>query len=799
MRLSLKWLNELVDLKDIDNKTLMHELTMSGSKVETLEILDEEIENVVVGKINAVERHPDADKLVVCQVNVGAEDIQIVTAATNVFVGALVPVALNNSRLVGGIKIKSGKLRGVMSQGMFCSIAELGLTLHECPYAIENGILILQKGEPGQDIRELLGLNDKAIEFEITPNRADCCSIVGLAREAAATFNRPLNVKAPAKIEGEGNIADYLSVKIDNPDLCKRYMARVVTNVKIEPSPEWLRMRLWAQGVRPINNIVDITNYVMLEYGQPMHAFDYACLEGNSIVVRNAAAGENMNTLDGKARELNESMLVIADAKKPVAVAGVMGGENSEITENTKTVVFESACFEGSSVRLTSKELGMRTDASALFEKFLPAENTEVALDRAIELIELLGAGTVIGGTIDVWPNKTGKRTIRPDYGRMNVLLGTNIPSAEMDEYFARVGINKLEDGTLEIPYWRTDVECTADLAEEVARFFGYDNIPTTMFAGDACAVIRTPEQIIKEKLSDSAVSLGFDEVLTFTFISPKLYDKIHMPADSALRKSLSILNPLGGDESVMRTTALPSMLNVVASNQKVKVESARLFEIGKVFSPALKEDGSVDAANIPSESYRFIISEYGPKADFYSLKGCLDAILSDVCGAVAEYSAFSEDPAFHPGRTASVKVGELTVGLIGEISPAVSEEFGLLSRAYVADIDINALLEIERPTAKYKAISRFPALYRDIAVICKEEVTVGELTATIKKAGGKLCKDVALFDIYRGKGIEEGEKSVAFSIVFADDNATVTDEQATKRFEAIVKALGTDCGARLR
>ncbi|MBQ8898024.1 MAG: phenylalanine--tRNA ligase subunit beta [Clostridia bacterium] len=799
MRLSLKWLNELVDLRDIDDKTLMHELTMSGSKVETLEILDEEIENVVVGEILSVERHPDADKLVVCQVNVGTETIQIVTAATNVFAGALVPVALNNSRLVGGIKIKSGKLRGVTSQGMFCSIAELGLTLHECPYAIENGILILKKGEPGQDIRALLGLDDKAIEFEITPNRPDCCSIVGLAREAAATFDRKLNLTAPKAVEGEGDISELLSVKIENPDLCKRYMARVVTNVKIEPSPEWLRMRLWAQGIRAINNIVDITNYVMLEYGQPMHAFDYACLDGNSIVVRNAAAGEKMNTLDGKARELTESMLVIADAKKPVAVAGVMGGENSEITENTKTVVFESACFEGSSVRLTSKALGMRTDASALFEKFLPAENTEVALDRAIELIELLGAGTVVGGTIDVWPNKTGLRTIRPDYGRMNVLLGTNIPDSEMDGYFARVGINKLPDGNLEIPYWRTDVECTADLAEEVARFYGYDNIPTTMFAGDACAVIRTPEQNLKELLSDAAISLGFDEVLTFTFVSPKLYDKIHMPADSALRKFLSILNPLGGDESVMRTTVLPSMLNVVASNQKVKVPAARLFEIGKVFSPALKEDGSVDPENIPTESYRFMLAEYGADANFYSLKGALDAILANVLGVTASYTAFAEDPAFHPGRTAIVKAGDLVLGTVGEISPAVSEEFGLLSRAYVADIDLSALLKITRPTAKYKAISRFPSLYRDIAVICREEVTVGELTETIKKAGGKLCREVALFDIYRGKGIDEGYKSVAFSIVFADDNATVTDEQATKRFEAIVKALGENCGAKLR
>ncbi len=799
MRLSLKWLNELVDLSDIDSKTLMHELTMSGSKVETLEVLDEEIENVVAGKILSVEKHPDADKLVVCQVNVGAETLQIVTAATNVFPGALVPVALNGSHLAGGVKIKSGKLRGVVSQGMFCSIAELGLTLHECPYAVADGILILQKGEPGDDIRKLLAMDDKAIEFEITPNRPDCCSVIGLAREAAATFDRPLKAKEPAVVSGEGDVSDYLSVRIDDPSLCKRYMARAVTNVKIEPSPEWLRMRLWAQGVRAINNIVDITNYVMLEYGQPMHAFDYACLDGKSIVARRAEAGEKMNTLDGKLRELTEDMLVIADAKKPVAVAGVMGGENSEITGSTKTVIFESACFDGASVRLTSKALGMRTDASALFEKFLPPENTEAALNRACELVELLGAGTVVGGTIDVWPEKRMPRTIRPDYGRINVLLGTNIPNAEMDGYFARVGLKQLPDGSLEIPYWRTDIECTADLAEEVARFYGYDNIPTTMFAGDACAVVRTPEQQVKELLSDAAVSLGFDEILTFTFITPKLYDKIRLPAESALRKSLSILNPLGGDDSVMRTTALPSMLNVAASNQKVKVPAAKLFEIAKVFTPALKDDGSVDAENIPVESYRLMLSQYGPGVDFYTLKADLEAILCTVFGVAGEYRAFDGDPAYHPGRTAEVSANGIKLGVVGEISPEVSEEFGLLSREYVADIDISALLKLERPTASFKPISRYPSLYRDIAVICREEVTVGELSAAIKRAGGKLCKGVTLFDIYRGTPIEKGEKSVAFSIVFGDDNATVTDEQADKRFDAIVKALADSFGARLR
>ncbi|MBQ5973326.1 MAG: phenylalanine--tRNA ligase subunit beta [Oscillospiraceae bacterium] len=800
MRLSLKWLNELVDLRDVDVKTLMHRLTMSGSKVETLEKLDEEISSVAVGRILSVEKHPDADKLSICRVDVGSEELQIVTAATNVFPGALVPVALDGARLAGGVKIKSGKLRGALSQGMFCSFAELGLTRHECPYGAEDGILILPKGEPGEDVTKLLGMDDSAIEFEITPNRPDCCSILGLAREAAATFDRPLNAAEPVAPAGEGDVSEYLSgVSIEAPDLCKRYMARAVTDVRIEPSPEWLRMRLWAQGIRAINNIVDITNYVMLEYGQPMHAFDHACLSGSRICVRRAADGETMNTLDGKPRELNSSMLVIADADKPVAVAGVMGGENSEITDSTRTVVFESACFDGASIRLTSKALGMRTDSSSLFEKYLPPENCAAALDRACELVEQLGAGKVVGGKIDVYPDPRPVRTIKPDYGRINVLLGTGIPDREMDGYFARVGLEKQADGSLAIPYWRDDVACTADLAEEVARFYGYDNIPTTTFAGDAKPVVRTPEQQLREALSDAAAGFGFDEILTFTFFSPKTYDKILMPADSPLRKSLSILNPLGGDESVMRTTALPSLLNAVASNQKVKVKAARLFEIAKVFSPALTPDGAVDAAAIPTESYRFMLAEYGEKADFYSLKGVLDAIFTAQFGAAGEYAALRDDSAFHPGRTAVVSVNGVTLGVVGEISGAVSEQFGFQSRVYAADLDVGAMLRLERGTAVYRPISKYPALYRDIAVICRESVTVGALSACIRRAGGKLCREVDLFDVYRGIPIAPGEKSVAFSIVFADDNGTVTDEQADKRFAAIVRALGEECGARLR
>jgi phenylalanyl-tRNA synthetase beta chain len=800
MRLPLKWLNDYVDVSDINIKTLMHGLTMSGSKVETLDYIGEEIENVVAGKILSVDKHPDADRLLVCKVDTGgAEPLQIVTGAHNVFPGALVPVALNNSKLPGGVRIKTGKLRGVKSEGMFCSFHELGLTRHECPYGADDGILILKNGEPGEDIKKVLGLDEYAIDFEITPNRPDCNAIMGLARETAATFKREMKHAEPNTPEGSGSVSDYLKVRVLNDKLCKRYMARAVTDIKIEPSPDWLRMRLHAAGVRPINNIVDITNYVMLEYGQPMHAFDYACLSGGEIIVRESRAGETINTLDGKTRELAAGMLVIADAEKPVALAGVMGGENSEITDTTKTVIFESACFDGTSIRLTSRALGMRTDSSGLFEKGLPPENAEPALARACELVEALGAGKVVGGTIDINPNPRKIRTIKPDYARINVLLGTEIPCAEIDEYLERVYLKKLPDGSFEIPYWRDDIECTADLAEEVARMYSYDKIPVRMFSGEAAPVTMTEMQKLCETVSRDCRGLGFDEILTFTFISPKLFDLIGLPSDSALRKALPIRNPLGGDASVMRTTVLPSVLQVIASNQKVRVESASLCENAVIYMPQLDAEGNVRTDVLPSEEKHLMLAQYGPKCDFYTLKGALDAILESATGSKGDYRAESGNAAFHPGRTALVSVRGVELGIIGEISGAVGENFGLLQRSYVADISLDRLLDVVKPMPLYKPVSKYPSLLRDIAVICREEITVAELEAVIKSAGGALCRNVELFDVYRGDPIAKGEKSVAFEIVFADDKATVTDEQADRQFGKIVSALEDKLGARLR
>jgi phenylalanyl-tRNA synthetase beta chain len=800
MKLPVKWLNDYVDVSDIDIKTLVHELTMSGTKAETIEYLGEEIENVVVGRILTVEKHQNADNLLVCTADVGKEQpIQIVTGAHNVFEGALVPVALNNSKLPGGVRIKTGKLRGIKSEGMFCSFHELGLTKNECPYAAEDGILILEHGKPGDDIKAVLGLDEHVIDFEITPNRPDCISIIGLAREAAATFGRKLIAVQPKAPAGSGDVSDYLSVRIENEKLCKRYMARVITDVKIEPSPDWMRMRLYAAGIRPINNIVDITNYVMLEYGQPMHAFDYACLSGRQIRVREACKGEKMNTLDEKERELSEGMLVIADSEKHVAVAGIMGGENSGITETTKTVVFESACFDGTSVRLTSRALGMRTDSSGLFEKGLPPENAGPALARACELVEMLGAGKVVGGTIDIYPHPRGTRYIKPDYARINVLLGTKLQDSEMDECLERVYLKKCADGRFEIPFWRDDIECTADLAEEVARIYGYNKIPVRMFCSNAAVVTRTDMQKLCDSVSSAGRGLGFDEILTYTFISPKLFDLMELPTDSVLRKALRILNPLGGDAMVMRTTALPSVLQALATNQRARVESASLYEIAVVYKPQLDADGNVRDDVLPDESKHLVLAEYGPGCDFYTLKGALDAIFYSICGVYGSYRAESGNAAFHPGRCAKISVSGVEVGVIGEISGSVCENFGLMQRSYVADISLDKMLGVIKPMPLYKPISKFPPLMRDIAVICREDITVAELEEVIRAAGGALCKKVKLFDIYRGGYRPAGEKSVAFEIVFMDENATITDERADLLFEKIVKALRDRRGARLR
>ena len=800
MRLPIKWLCEYVDVSDIPPKKLCHDLTMSGSKVEALDYIGEGIDRVVVGKVLSTTCHPNSDHLWICQVDVaGPRPLQIVTGAQNVTAGALVPVALDGSTLPGGIKIRTGKLRGELSEGMLCSLKELGLTQHNYPYAIEDGILTLQSGTVGEDIKKTLGLDEYAIEFEITPNRPDCLSVIGLARETAATYGRPIRLNAPKASAGKGNISDYLSVTVSASELCGRYMARVVRDVKIEPSPAWLRERLHAAGVRPINNIVDITNYVMLEYGQPMHAFDYACLSGKKIDVRRANSGESMNTLDGKTRALTPSILVIADAQSPVAVAGIMGGQSSEITENARTVVFESANFDGTSVRLTSRALGLRTDSSARFEKGLPPELTRPALERACELVELLGAGTVVEGTIDIYSKPTEKRTITPNYSRINQLLGTLLSPEEMDNLLARVSIFKNSGGTFDIPYWRPDVEGTADLAEEVARLHGYDKIQPTMFQSPAAVVRLTPEQVLRNKIDAVCLGLGYDEMLTYTFISPKYYDKINLPADSLLRKSVTIKNPLGDDTSVMRTTVLPSALEVVAYNLNVRNDSGKLYETGVVYLPMLDSNGEIVKTELPEEKRRLMMVCWGEGCDFYALKGDVEALIDALTGNRAEFEPLADNPSYHPGRTAVLSYNGALLGVLGEISPYVSANYGFSKRVYAADLDLSALASMGAKTPQYKPLSRFPSLLRDIAVTCDEEVTVGALSAVIKKAGAPLLKSVELFDIYRGAPVPAGKKSVAFSMTFGKDDGTVTDAEADTLFAKIIVQLKKQLNAELR
>ena len=896
MILSRNWLNEFVDLKDITDKQFNDEMTLSGSKVETIERPDENLKNVVVGKILEMKRHEKSDHMWVLKIDVGqAEPVQIVTGAWNIHVGDYVPAALHGAHLPGGVKIEKGELRGVESNGMLCSLKELGMTAeHDFPYAvitpaailndyhpidkdkpsipadikpgdkvygpviaarvlecapqgdgtfhicldlgnataapdtrcsnlhegdlvayntksdavctledlhaeqkefphcIPDGIFILQEedAKPGLDMAHILGLDDSIVEFEITPNRPDCLSVIGLAREASATFKRPLKLHEPEPHGCGGSIAEIVDIDIEDGDLCPRYTARMVKNVKIAPSPRWMRERLRASGVRPINNIVDITNYVMLEYGQPMHAFDFSCVEGGHIIVRTAHEGESIQTLDGNERKLTPNMLCICDEHKPVCVAGVMGGANSEIVGDTAMVLFESANFNGVSVRRTASALGMRTDASSRYEKGLDMMNTIKAVERACELVELLGCGEVVDGVMDVVAKEKAPTVVKLEPDKINALLGTELSEDVMREILVSLGFI-LNGDDIYVPSWRGDVEHYSDIAEEVARFYGYNKIPCTLMRGETTRGGFSEQQRFDRAIGGAVRALGYDEIITYSFIGPTYYDKIRMPKDSPLRNSLKILNPLGEDTSIMRTTILPSMLEIVARNYSYRNKSAHLYELGKIYLP--REDGLADEPKYLS------LGAYGDGVDFFAFKGGIETLLRELRITDVKFEACTDNASYHPGRCANVYAGEKLLGVFGQIHPLVAANYGIDTEVYTAELSFDAMYEKRGGIPVYQPLPKFPAVTRDIAVVCDEAVTVGALEESIRRGAKGLLKEVSLFDIYRGPGVADGKKSVAFSLVLRADDRSLTGEEADEDVQSILAALKADHNAVLR
>ena len=795
MKLNRKWLNEeFVDLSGVPDREFVETMTIAGQKVETYERLDAELRNVVVGRVVSITRHTNSDHMWVCQIDVGAgEPEQIVTGAQNVHEGDLVPVAQHNSWLPGGVHITKDKLRGEVSNGMLCSLKELGLTLNDFPYAIEDGIWILQEDcKPGDDINTVIGNDDTVVDFEITNNRPDCYSILGLAREAAAAFNKPMRHHDPVVRGGAaGELSELLEVEVPAEDLCRRYTARMVRNVKIAPSPKWLRQRLRANGVRPINNIVDITNYVMLEYGQPMHAFDYRYVGSGKIIVRRSEPGETLTTLDGNVRTLTPGMLVIADETKPIGLAGIMGGENSEIMDDTVDVVFESANFNGTSIRQTALALGMRTEASGKFEKNIDPLLTLPAVDRACELVELLGAGEVMDGVIDVLNDIPEPRTIELEPDRINALLGTDISEADMVEYLRRLEI-PVEGHEIRVPSWRPDLVGMADIAEEVGRLFGYNNIPTTTFRGAATEGGYTEAMKLENRAGSLCRSLGYSEILTYSFVSPSIFDQIRLPEDSSLRNAMRIQNPLGEDASIMRTVALPSMLAILARNNAYHNDAVKLYELAKVYLP---KPGQI----LPDEPKHLVLGTYGEHEDFFKMKGEIEAFLRGMNVPEARYTAEKHDPTFHPGRCARVSVGGVDLGCFGQIHPLVARSYGIDGEIFAAELNFTALLSLQLPEKTYTPLPKYPAVTRDIAVVCDEAVTVAALSDCIRAAGGRLLRSVELFDIYRGKGIASGSKSAAFRLTLRADDRTLTDADSDGVVSAVLAALEKELNAKLR
>ena len=792
MDLPMSWLSDYTDITGVTPKEYSDKMTMSGSKVEGVENLGKDIDKVVVGKVLECEMHPDSDHLHVCMVDVGeGEPIQIVCGAPNVAVGQKVPVALNGAILPEGIKIKKGKLRGVMSNGMICSHDELGIEPSRLGYEPEYGILVLdENAEIGSDGKDLFGLNENVVEFEITSNRPDCFSIIGLARETAATFKKPFNVPTPKVKEVGGDINDMLSVEILDKDKCKRYCARAVKNVKIGPSPKWMRERLEACGVRAINNIVDITNYVLLEYGQPMHAFDIRDIAGGKITVRRANDGEVIKTLDEQDRTLINDDLVIADNERAIAIAGVMGGFNSEIKDDTTTVVFESAMFDAASVRLTAQRVGLRTEASSRYEKGLDYHNTVPAIERACELVEMLACGENVSGMIDVLGNVEEPVSIkfRPD--KINSFLGTDIAEADMLETFERLGI-ECRDMMLYPPSWRPDLLAEADIAEEVARFYGYDLIPTTLMVGQTTCGILTPEQKLEREISNILTAQGLYEIYTYNFQSPAMLDKLNVAPNSPLRNQVKISNPLGEDTSVMRTTMAGSMLETLSRNYNYRTKSGKFFELGRVYIPNEK-------GQLPDEPRTLMIGMYND-VDFFDIKGVCEEMFAELHITDVEYERLTDNPVYHPGRSAVIKANGKTLGVIGEVHPSVLRNFEIGVKAYIGELDFTAVFNAANRDVKYTPLTKFPAVTRDFSIVCNIETPVAEIEKVMKKAGGRLLSKLELSDVYTGSQIPEGKKSVMYKAEFKAPDRSLTGEEADNLHTKIVKNLSNELGAELR
>ena len=787
MNTPLSWIKAYVPELQCTEQEYMDAMTMSGTKVEGYEKFDKNLDKIIVGKIEKIEKHPDADKLVVCQVDVGEDaPIQIVTGATNVFEGAVVPVAKHKSTLPGGVKITKGKLRGVESFGMMCSTDELGISEERA-----TGILILSDDTPiGEDITKVLGLDENVAEFEITSNRPDCMSIIGLARETAATFNRPFNVNVPQVKENSENAADMASVEIRNTDLCSRYIGRIVKNVKIAPSPEWMQKRLKACGIRAINNVVDITNYVMLEYGQPMHAYDLDHVEGKKIIVRNAEKDEKLETLDDQPRMLGESMIVIADEKRAIGVAGVMGGANSEVCDDTTTVLFESACFNAAAVRKGAKALGMRTDASALFEKGLDSENCLPAINRACELMVQLGAGEVVGGIIDEYPIKKQQLVLDFEPEKMNAFLGMDIPCDEMVEMLARLDF-KVENDKVYVPTYRGDIEGMADISEEVARIYGYDRIPTTLMKGEMVAGGKTDKQKLRDTVRNCLAANGLYEIITYSFIDPKENAMVRIPEDDSRSNFVRITNPLGAENSVMRTDMTSSLLKTLRTNYTRRNAQAALFELGTIFTP-------IEGEQLPRETQQIAVGMYG-EYDFYSIKGVIEALFEKVGIYDCIYVACKDNPTYHGGRCAEILSGDKKLGIIGQIHPSVSAEFKIDTDVYAAIIDFEVLSELADMQRHYVPLPKFPAVTRDIAVTLDKDVEVGEIVKIIKANRKGIIESYNLFDIYEGIQVGKGKKSVAYSLTFRSADKTLTDDDVNPIVNTILKQLEEKLGAQLR
>lgn len=797
MDVPMSWLKEYAKVT-APVKDFIEDITMTGSKVEGVTYMGGELKNIVTGRINTIEKHPDADKLVVCKIDVGSgKELTIVTGAPNVKEGDYVPVALDNSVIAGGKEIHTGNLRGVESEGMLCSIEELGCDRHDFPEAPEYGIYIFPEPvELGKDVADVLDLKDEVVEYEITSNRPDCFSILGIAREAAATYKLPfLYPEIKVKEEAEGRTEDLISVDIMNPTLCPRYVARAVKNVKIGPSPRWMRKRLRAAGVRPINNIVDITNYVMLEMGQPMHAFDVDTIKDRHIIVRNAKEGETITTLDGQVRNLDPSMLVISDPEKAVAIAGVMGGENSMISESAEAVLFESANFEGSNVRITAKKVGLRTDASSKFEKGLDPNLALEAVNRAAQLVEELGCGQIVPGIVDCYPNKRESWELSYSPEWINKFLGTDISEEEMQRIFERLEmkVDPVQHKVV-VPTFRPDLEAQADLAEEVARFYGYDKIQPTLASGTPTVGKKTYSQNITTLVKDTMIAEGLCEAMTYSFESPKVFDKLLIPADSPLRRTVTISNPLGEDFSVMRTVSINGILNSLSTNYNRRNESAGLFEVAKVYLPK-----SLPLTELPDEVPTLTVGMYG-KMDFYDLKGIVEHLMSVLgIGDKAEYETETGLSWMHPGRTASVSIDGKKVGYLGELHPAVAKNYEIGTKAYLAVLNMEELIDASNLVSVYQPLPKFPAITRDIAMLVKEDVTVKQIADEIRKNGGAYLESATLFDVYQGEQIEAGYKSVAYSISFRSAERTLADTDVAEAMQAILDGLAKELGAQLR